>query len=48
MFFANDFTGLLSAPNYLQDVYELEKLTGQFAGNYTKNIRKKKSRINII
>ena len=39
MFFSNDFSSLLSMPNYLGDAYELEKLSGQFAGNFTKNVK---------
>ena len=49
MFFTNDFSGLLSTPNYLKDVHELEQLTGQFAGNYTKNIKvPSPQRLNLI
>lgn len=39
MFFGNDFSNIVSAPNYLGDAYELESLTGQFAGNYIKNVK---------
>ncbi|MBR5439016.1 MAG: hypothetical protein IKV61_02245 [Clostridia bacterium] len=39
MFFTNDFSGLLSVPNYLADAYELENLTKQFGGNFVSNVK---------
>ena len=49
MFFSNDFSSLLSVPNYLGDVYELEAKTNQFAGNFVKNVKvPSKKRIELI
>lgn len=39
MFFTNDFSSLLSSPNYLGDAYELEALTGVFAGSFVNNVK---------
>ncbi len=49
MFFSNDFSSLLSAPNYLGDAYELEAKTNQFAGNFVNNVKvPSKKRLELI
>ncbi len=39
MFFSNDFTDVLSMPNYVKDCYELESVTGKYAGIFLNNVK---------
>lgn len=49
MFFSNDFSSILSSPNYLGDVYELESLSGVFAGKLIQNVKvPTKKRLELI
>ncbi len=39
MFFSNDFSDIISMPNYVKDCYELESITGKFSGIFLKNVK---------